>query len=177
MKPIRDFNGYYIDEKGNVFSNKTGSLKKLNPFRDTKGRYLMIRLIRNDGVRKSLLVHRIVAETFIPNPDNLPEVNHKDNNPGNPKVENLEWTTRKRNLELSYKTMPPTRNHNNCTLYKDGKLIKRFESILSACKYAKDHFGAKSKQLERNLKSKNIIIIPEKKTRKNGIMESVQTIP
>lgn len=47
--------------------------------------------------RKCLLVHRLVAKYFIPNPDNLPEVNHKDENPQNNRVDNLEWCTPKYN--------------------------------------------------------------------------------
>lgn len=167
IQPIVNFDGYFIDTNGNVYSNKSGSLRTLNPYRDTKGRYLMIRLIRNDGVRKSLLIHRIVAQIFIPNPDRLPEVNHKDNNPGNPKAENLEWIDRKGNLEQSYLTLSPTRNYNTCELYIDNIKIGDFKSILSACRYAKEHYNAKTKQLEKHLRWQNIIIIPQKKTRKN----------
>lgn len=50
-----------------------------------------------NGIRTRLSVHRIIAEAFIPNPDNLPQVNHKDENPRNNCVENLEWCTVKYN--------------------------------------------------------------------------------
>lgn len=50
---------------------------------------------------KNIRVHREVATAFIPNPDNLPEVNHKDFNPKNNKVENLEWTTHAGNMRYS----------------------------------------------------------------------------
>ena len=62
---------------------------------NTKG-YFMICLYKNKTY-KSYQIHRLVAQVFIPNPDNLPEVNHKDENPGNNNVENLEWCTHQYN--------------------------------------------------------------------------------
>ena len=62
--------------------------------------YLYITFIK-DGVRKNHYIHRLVAETFIPNPDNLPQVNHIDYDRRNNKVSNLEWVTAKDNLEHS----------------------------------------------------------------------------
>ena len=64
---------------------------RLNP----KG-YKMIN-VRYNGKHYTFRVHRIVAQTFIPNPDNLPEVNHKDENKQNNSVENLEWCTHQYN--------------------------------------------------------------------------------
>ena len=58
--------------------------------------YSSVNLTRN-GEHHLKRVHRIVAEAFIPNPDNLPEVNHKDGDKSNNRVDNLEWTDRSRN--------------------------------------------------------------------------------
>lgn len=55
-------------------------------------RYMYVQL-RLNGKKVHLLVHRVIAACFIPNPDNLPEVNHKDNNPKNNTMSNLEWCT------------------------------------------------------------------------------------
>jgi len=118
----------------------------------------MIKLIRNDGIRKSKLIHRLVAETFLPNPDNLPEVNHKDKNTKNPKLENLEWCTRKDNLYDSYKTMSPNRNFRKCKLLKDGKVIGEFNGIERAAIYAEKEYKASRSTLAKYLAYKNLEI-------------------
>lgn len=73
----------------------------LKQYLDKKG-YMYVSFGSN-GKHFSIFVHRIVATCFIPNPDNLPEVNHKDNDPTNNAVSNLEWCTRKYNEEYKKK--------------------------------------------------------------------------
>lgn len=68
-----------------------------------KDGYLQIRIKFNNGRVKNRLVHRLVAIAFIPNPDNKPEVNHKDNEPENNTPTNLEWTTTKENIRHAHK--------------------------------------------------------------------------
>lgn len=56
------------------------------------------------GIRKGIRVHRLVAQAFIPNPDNLPEVNHKNEDKMNNSVDNLEWCTAKYNVNYGHRT-------------------------------------------------------------------------
>lgn len=65
--------------------------------------YKQVVLYKNKE-HKTVAVHRLVAETFIPNPDNLPQVNHKDENPSNNNVSNLEWCTCKYNVNYGTAT-------------------------------------------------------------------------
>ena len=72
-------------------------LKKVKPEKTSKG-YLRVPLYK-DGKRKWHKVHRLVANAFIPNPDNKPQVNHKDGNKLNNSITNLEWVTDEENKE------------------------------------------------------------------------------
>jgi len=76
--------GYYVTEDGKVIGKKGNYLKS---YICPKG-YLKMKV---NGV--SRLVHRLVAETFIPNPNNLPQVNHIDKDKTNNNISNLEWCT------------------------------------------------------------------------------------
>lgn len=93
--PIEGYNGEYeIDNHGVIYSVKSGKVLKQT---DYGSKYLQVSLCK-DGRRKVVNVHRLVATAFIPNPDNLPQVNHKDENKHNNNVENLEWCTAKYNI-------------------------------------------------------------------------------
>ena len=94
FKDIPGYEGrYQVSNLGNVRSMRTMKIRQ--PCPHTKG-YLKTDL-RKDGKREMAFIHRLVALTFIPNPDNLPEVNHKDGDKTNNRVENLEWVTTQQN--------------------------------------------------------------------------------
>lgn len=96
MEEIKGFPDYFVDKDGNIYSKKRnkGIFKKLIPLRANK--YLQVGLWI-DGKCYQKKIHRIVAQTFIPNPKNKPEVNHKNGDKYNNKVDNLEWVTRSEN--------------------------------------------------------------------------------
>lgn len=87
FKSICGYEGiYWITKSGHVINSNGKMLKSY----DNGYGYLIVDLKAN-GKRKHKKIHRLVAEAFIPNPDNLPEVNHKDENKYNNSVDNLEW--------------------------------------------------------------------------------------
>lgn len=92
---IKNYNqDYSINKNGIVFSLKKG--RKQLSITNTKNGYCQVELCIN-GIRKKHLLHRLVAESFIPNVLNKPQVNHIDGNKKNNSVLNLEWCTRSEN--------------------------------------------------------------------------------
>lgn len=95
MKEIKGYEGLYsITSCGKVWSHKRK--KFLQPFDNGQG-YLVI-ILRANGKSKHYRVHRLVAEAYIPNPDEKKYINHKDENKHNNSVANLEWATAKENI-------------------------------------------------------------------------------
>ena len=92
MKEHPTHKGYFVTEDGRIFSSYTN--RELKSHIDRKG-YKRITL---RVVNRSIFIHRLVAETYIPNPNNKPEINHKDRNPLNNNLSNLEWVTHKENI-------------------------------------------------------------------------------
>ena len=101
-KDIKGYEGIYqISNKGRVktLGNNRRKEKIREGIEDNRG-YKRISLCKN-GKEKKYSIHRLVAQAFLPNPDNLPVVNHKDENKLNNNVENLEWCTQEYNVNYS----------------------------------------------------------------------------
>lgn len=126
---IKDFPEYYITDTGCVYSRKEyhnpcGRIKKM-ALNKLKNGYMAITLYKNN--KPSLkLVHRLVAEAFIPNPENKPQVNHKNGIRNDNTVENLEWMTNQENQRHSFDKL----NRKGTWLNKFGKEHSRSKSVL-----------------------------------------------
>jgi len=109
--PVREFPGYSVSIVGDVWSDKTNRF--LKPAISTPG-YLRVSLCRN-GMSKYFDIHRLVAKTYITNPENKPCVNHIDGNKKNNITDNLEWVTHKENSKHAHRNGLTPRPPDNWT--------------------------------------------------------------
>lgn len=94
-KVIPGYSDYYAGYDGTIYSSKSDKLKKLRVTRDG---YLLVNLYDEEHKVHSELVHRLIALTWLPNPEDKPEVHHKDEDKTNNSVTNLAWVTSKENI-------------------------------------------------------------------------------
>lgn len=156
-KDVKGYEGIYqVSNLGNVYS--LPRISKQGHF--LKGKMLSIHIKRNKprrathcsprrvvslstdtGLVKQYLVYRLVAEAFIPNPNNLPEINHIDENSLNDVVTNLEWCTRQYNANYGncIEKVQSQRRKKVLMFSIDGKLLKKFNS----CKEAQEFLGVR----------------------------------
>lgn len=175
-KDIPGYEGYYqvsnlgrVKSLSRIVANPLGayiSKERILKLTHRKDGYINTSLLK-DKVAKKMFVHRLVAMAFIPNPNNYPDINHKDENPSNNCVENLEWCTEKYNLNYgtaierrkasfvrneSFKKANATkvRNGSRCAetpiegVSKDGNSTVYFRSICEASRetgISKGHIG------------------------------------
>ena len=128
-KDIKDYEGHYqVSNLSRVKSIKFGKERILKPVTDRHG-YSIVGLWKNNK-QKTYKVHRLVAEAFIPNPYNLPQVNHKDENPLNNNVNNLEWCNSKYNCNFGTRIERITKRRSKTVLQYDleGNFIREWKS-------------------------------------------------
>lgn len=125
FKTIKEYPLYSVSTMGRVKKNSDNKI--LSPSKKPNG-YLQINLFTNDGRRKKEYVHRLVAITFVPNENRLPEVNHIDGVRDNNQVSNLEWVTHDENMKKSSLLKPVVVKRK-----VDGDIVGTFDSIQTAC--------------------------------------------
>ncbi|MFT8425667.1 MAG: hypothetical protein ABF630_09415 [Liquorilactobacillus sp.] len=129
-KRISEFPRYLVNRDGEVYSEyKHGLLKQM---KDAYG-YSQVNLNRH-----TKKVHRLVAEAFLPNPDNLPQINHKDENKNHNQVNNLEWCSSEYNInygDVKKRSVFSQKSHDAWKIYQfdlKGNLIKIWSSAREA---------------------------------------------
>ena len=140
---------YQVSDQGRVKSLKFGKERILKPLRNTFG-YLFVFLCKN-GEKKEYKVHRLVAKTFIPNPDNLPQVNHKDEDKDNNSVQNLEWCDSKYNN--NYGTRNEKLSKSVLQYTKSGVFVREWKSATDVQRNLNYNIGNISKCCTGKLKS------------------------
>jgi len=143
-KDIKGYEGYYqVSNQSTVKSLDRYANWKYNQKQSIKGKILSINQYPNgysyvsfsvNGKRRTQLLHRLVAQAFILNIENKPEVNHKDEDITNNKINNLEWMTSKENANYGTRNMKVAEKNgiHVVQLSKDLELIKIHSSIANA---------------------------------------------
>ena len=130
-KDVEGYEGcYQVSNLGRVKSlnyNRTGKEKVLKACK-SKGYYYVI--LCKDSKQKNCSVHRLVATAFLPNPDNLPQVNHKDEDKTNNACFNLEWCDRKYNMNFGTRTKRSAEKRSKSVLcIETGKIYPSINQI------------------------------------------------
>lgn len=145
---IRGYDGkYQVSNLGRIKSlnyNRTGKPRIMLPHEGKDGA-LSVQLCK-DGAIKMFRVHRLVADAFIPNPTNSPEINHKDENPKNNSVSNLEWCDRVYNNNYGTRT-----ERASATLSKPVVQLfeGKFVAVYRSAKEASQKTGISHKNIRR----------------------------
>jgi hypothetical protein len=142
-KPIEGYEDYQISNLGRVKSTKYGYDKILKHSKDKHG-YIRVWLY-SDKIRKELLLHRLIALAFIPNPDNKLEIDHINRQKDDNRIENLKWVSRSDNCinvkarnKLNEKNIYLTKDNTyNVLIYRNyervlDKIYKTFEDAIIA---------------------------------------------
>lgn len=144
-KEIKKFPDYEVSSSGNVRRIKYNDIQNIAKFKNIKTNlkqypdkdgYVKVVLYKN-GKQNNIRVHRLVAETFISNPENKPQVNHINGIKNDNRLENLEWNTASENIQHRIKVLHVSLKNNikskKVLQYdKEGRIIKEYPSAKEA---------------------------------------------
>lgn len=143
-KDIAGFEGYYqISNKArakrlshmvNSLPGPTKRLVKGRILKQVKRRGYLFITLSNGPIKASGLIHKLVAISFIPNPDNLPQINHKNGIKTDNRIENLEWCTASENVQHAWATGLHSTNVAVVAIHKRTKEHKYFNSLSAAAR-------------------------------------------
>jgi hypothetical protein len=144
-KPIEENPNYLISNLGNVKNSKTNKILAIQKY----SLYSTISFQNSNKKRISVLIHRLVAKAFIPNPENKLTVNHINKDKYDNRVTNLEWATYKEQNEHNYKTedykRETTRARSVCCFEgRTQKIVKEFRSVSEAGEWLYNNSKSKS---------------------------------
>lgn len=165
-KEIDSFPQYEASTFGNIRNKNTK--KVLKPFINNNYNYVSI---SNNNKRYTMSLHRLIAKTFLNNNENKPTVNHKDHNPSNNNIDNLEWATYKE--QIDHKRKPPKEIYEYTGTRPVWRIcpinnikLERYNSIKAAAKWVFDNKLTKIKHFDNgnNIKTKICSAIRKGKT-------------
>lgn len=150
MKDIEHFEGKYaITKEGKVWSHRTqkflslrGSGKR-NKLKIKQREYRTIGLYEKGHGHRYFYVHRLVAKAFIPNPNGFKTVNHKDGNPKNNDVSNLEWCSMRQNIHHAFLNGFTTRGYKNGRTVLDESKVRTIRAEYAEGKTSHAKLGIK----------------------------------
>lgn len=166
MKPIPNYDGYFCDEDANFISTlKVKEGKLLKPSKQNSG-YFVLGVVK-DGKQYSRRIHRLVATTHLPNPNNLPIVDHKDRDITNNSVKNLRWSTYLENtLNVSEKKVYPEVEYSNEDLNDE---VWKKSDILNGYGVYELEVSSLGRLKYKTKQSRNVLIVPKVKETYNTL--------
>lgn len=167
-KDIPDFEGVYsVSNHGNLKSFKSDPDGRILKNTNKNGDYFSVVLSYGKKIRYARM-HVLVAQAFIPNPENKPSVNHKDLNKQNNSVENLEWATYKENSDHARERIPSITNGMN-RYNKEIKTKRIIQRDLDG-NFIKEHLNGREAHLYSGVCHRNIMQVASKTEYKPGLI-------
>jgi hypothetical protein len=168
-RQIKGFDTYYINREGEVIRYHNDRKTILNSRLNGNG-YVRFSMIDNEGRRVDRVQHRLLMEAFVPNPYNLPQINHINGVKTDNRIENLEWCTARHNIKHMHAVVlnGEGTSSKKCYLYNKGLFVKEFNKVIDAIEYAYDNYKVSKVSLQKYFTSNGCAII---------FQEPVTTIP